>query len=563
MDGSLSTGSFRSSSIDSLRADSLRFDAQRGDSLGADFSGGLNSSSVQGNLFEQILSLPAPISVDRHSESLDTNSSDPPDDTVEPTAESDSAAENASSETEDEPKETDDTPPSAVIATAQVANEAELLHEAADVGPEVTPDETAPHVGDTEVAQDSLELKPAAAADPDSGNEQNGNELTSQTVTETSNADNSAGSTEDAVLNQAQETSDQDPQESRAEATQAQNELTTAATEEAAGLNRLQQQQETAEGPTDRPLEEQTTTQAPEATQREGRHSEGKREEGKWYEKDAPNSSEPQRFDESYAENLKPVPAEQRQTSEQLLPAAEATPAAKLVESISTPDQVFATSTTTTTTTTTVSSILPEAAALSTSTTLDGDAANIASPSSSGKLDRNATRDASKAAQPNQPSSPDELTQHERIRLVQRVARSFARLGPTGGQINLRLHPPQLGSLNVQVRLEGRSMTAKLTTETSAARDAILESLPVLRGRLAEQGYEVSQFQVEVADNNADANFGRNNEQAAQDSRRDAQASQVDYRRLALGRSQTNEERPSNTNPTLIWQATAGIDVHA
>lgn len=561
MDGSLSTGSFRSSSIDSLRADSLRFDAQRGDSLGADVSGGLSSSSVQGNLFEQILSLPAPISVDRHSESLDTHSSDPPDDTVEPTAGPDSAAENASSETEDEPKETDDTPPSVVIAASQVANEAEVLHEAADVGPEATPDETAPHVGDTEVAQDSLELKPAAAADPDSGNEQNSNELTSQTVAEASNVDSSAGSTEDAVLNQAQETSDQEPQETSKESTAAQNELNTAATEEASGLNRLQQQQETAEGPTDRPLEEQTTTQATETNQREGRHSEGKREEGKWYEKDASTSSEPQRSDESYAENLKPISAEQRQTSEQLLPSAEATTAAKLVESISTPDQVFAASTTTTTTT--VSSILPEAAAASTSTTLDGDAANIASPSSSGKVERNATRDASKATQPNQPSSPDELTQHERIRLVQRVARSFARLGPTGGQINLRLHPPQLGSLNVQVRLEGRSMTAKLTTETSAARDAILESLPVLRGRLAEQGYEVSQFQVEVADNNADANFGQNNEQAAQDSRRDAQASQVDYRRLALGRSQTNEERPSNTNPTLIWQATAGIDVHA
>jgi flagellar hook-length control protein FliK len=103
----------------------------------------------------------------------------------------------------------------------------------------------------------------------------------------------------------------------------------------------------------------------------------------------------------------------------------------------------------------------------------------------------------------------DQLTQAERVRLVQRVARSFARLGPMGGQINIRLHPPQLGSLNVQVRMEGRTMTAKLTTESTAARDAILESLPVLRGRLSEQGFEIASFQVEVADNNSDAASGQ------------------------------------------------------
>lgn len=90
------------------------------------------------------------------------------------------------------------------------------------------------------------------------------------------------------------------------------------------------------------------------------------------------------------------------------------------------------------------------------------------------------------------------LSQQERVRLVQRVARSFSRLGPEGGQVTLKLHPPQLGVLNMSVRIEGQSMTAKLHTETAGARDAILENLPVLRERLAEQGIEVESFHVEV-----------------------------------------------------------------
>lgn len=90
------------------------------------------------------------------------------------------------------------------------------------------------------------------------------------------------------------------------------------------------------------------------------------------------------------------------------------------------------------------------------------------------------------------------LSQQERVRLVQRVARSFSRLGPDGGQVTLKLHPPQLGVLNMSVRIEGQSMTARLHTETAGARDAILENLPVLRERLAEQGIEVESFHVEV-----------------------------------------------------------------
>ena len=169
---------------------------------------------------------------------------------------------------------------------------------------------------------------------------------------------------------------------------------------------------------------------------------------------------------------------------------------------------------------------------------------------------------------------PDVLTQAERVRLVQRVSRSFARLGPMGGQISLKLHPPQLGALNVQVRLEGRSMTAKLTTESGAARDAIMESLPVLRTRLAEQGFEISSFQVDVADNPADVSSqdrSPGHSQAGSDElggRENRQAGQgTDYRRLAVQQRQRGAGYEGVANAAVAsaaaWELPRGVDVEA
>ena len=154
------------------------------------------------------------------------------------------------------------------------------------------------------------------------------------------------------------------------------------------------------------------------------------------------------------------------------------------------------------------------------------------------------------------------ISQQDRVRLVQRISRSFSRLGPDGGQIQLRLHPPQLGSLNVQVKIEGRSMAAKVTTETQAAREAILEGLPTLRSRLAEQGYDISSFQVELTENGADASFARdlNHGDTSQDQGRSSQPTTEYQARDAL-RASRLESRSQVTTPTEHWRSPTGIDV--
>jgi flagellar hook-length control protein FliK len=83
-------------------------------------------------------------------------------------------------------------------------------------------------------------------------------------------------------------------------------------------------------------------------------------------------------------------------------------------------------------------------------------------------------------------------------RLLNRVARAFAIAPQRGGEIRLRLSPPELGSLHLQVQVLDGALIAHLETETADARSAVIDNLPALRERLAEQGIRVERFDVDL-----------------------------------------------------------------
>jgi flagellar hook-length control protein FliK len=86
----------------------------------------------------------------------------------------------------------------------------------------------------------------------------------------------------------------------------------------------------------------------------------------------------------------------------------------------------------------------------------------------------------------------------DRNRFVQRVSNAFRVAQQRDGEIQLRLSPPELGSLKIQISVQHGALTAKLETETSAARNVILDNLPALRERLAEQDIRIEKFDVDV-----------------------------------------------------------------
>ncbi len=107
----------------------------------------------------------------------------------------------------------------------------------------------------------------------------------------------------------------------------------------------------------------------------------------------------------------------------------------------------------------------------------------------------------------------------DHVRFVQRVARAFhaARNGP--GEIRLRLHPPELGHLRLEVRVEDGALQARMETETATAKSVLLDNLPALRERLAQQDIRLDRVNVDVMPQSD----GGTGQRAAEDARPDRQ----------------------------------------
>lgn len=99
------------------------------------------------------------------------------------------------------------------------------------------------------------------------------------------------------------------------------------------------------------------------------------------------------------------------------------------------------------------------------------------------------------------PAAPEPTPEIDPARFVSRVARAFDLAQQRGGgPIEMRLSPPELGSLQVRLEVKEGVLTATMETETQAARNALLDNLPALRDRLAEQQIRVEKFDVDVRD---------------------------------------------------------------
>lgn len=142
----------------------------------------------------------------------------------------------------------------------------------------------------------------------------------------------------------------------------------------------------------------------------------------------------------------------------------------------------------------------------------------------------------------------DSTGQHpevDRVRFVQRVARAFNSVGNQGGTLRLRLSPPELGSLKIEIDVRGSTMTARIEAETSAARTVLLESVPALRERLADQNIKIDKFDVDLLNQSPDDSF---RQPAGQ---RDRQGERSPFGNVSNGNGTiTADQETSTTNTT-------------
>lgn len=83
-------------------------------------------------------------------------------------------------------------------------------------------------------------------------------------------------------------------------------------------------------------------------------------------------------------------------------------------------------------------------------------------------------------------------------RFVSRVTRAFQAAEQRGGVVQLRLSPPELGAMRIELSVQQGVMSARLETETQAAKSVLLDNLPALRERLAAMDIRVDKFDVDV-----------------------------------------------------------------
>lgn len=103
------------------------------------------------------------------------------------------------------------------------------------------------------------------------------------------------------------------------------------------------------------------------------------------------------------------------------------------------------------------------------------------------------------AAKPGEPAGNEiKLSDVEQVRLLQRVARAFQTAQQREGEVRIRLSPPELGSLKLEIKVEDGVMTARAETESQATQQILIDSLPALRERLAEQNIRLEQFDVNL-----------------------------------------------------------------
>jgi flagellar hook-length control protein FliK len=98
------------------------------------------------------------------------------------------------------------------------------------------------------------------------------------------------------------------------------------------------------------------------------------------------------------------------------------------------------------------------------------------------------------------PANADPSTQVDRTKFVQRVQRAFAAVGEREGSVRLKLSPPELGSLKLEISVQKGVMKARVEAETPAAKSLLLDNLPDLRERLAQQNIHIRQFDVDLMD---------------------------------------------------------------
>jgi flagellar hook-length control protein FliK len=170
-----------------------------------------------------------------------------------------------------------------------------------------------------------------------------------------------------------------------------------------------------------------------------------------------------------------------------------------------------------------------------------------------------ANRLQSPAGRAGRAGSANQMPRIDATRFVGRVAKAVQTAHERGGPLQLRLSPPELGSLRLELQVQNGVLTAALETETPAARQVLLDHLPALRERLAEQNIRIERFDVDVRQ---ESSSGQADHRASHQEQPPRQPYDPPSRQ-SFHRTPSSDNEPPTPVPLPIGSASSGIDVVA
>ncbi len=165
---------------------------------------------------------------------------------------------------------------------------------------------------------------------------------------------------------------------------------------------------------------------------------------------------------------------------------------------------------------------------------------------------------ASKSNSSQSNSASDAVT---RAKLVQRVSKAFQHLGVDGGTIRLRLAPAELGSVRVEMQIQGRKVNARVVAETEAASQLLRDQLPELRSRLEAQGMQVESIEVETDEKLFSNSRDSSHQHSRDDEQRYGADGAWDAEPANLKRPVSRAIVPLATTPPSAMITSAGVDI--
>ncbi len=118
-----------------------------------------------------------------------------------------------------------------------------------------------------------------------------------------------------------------------------------------------------------------------------------------------------------------------------------------------------------------------------------------------------------------------------------------------GGGVTLRLTPPEIGTVRIQLQITGTSVSARIHTETAAGQQLLNQQLGQLRTSLESQGLQVDRVTVQPMQHSQAGSQSQNDSDSSQDGR----SRQQHHGQQSGSRSQSNGRDDSSQTPRFSF----------